>query len=96
MRDGIKLTDEQLASLEEDSTENSTGLEFQETEFLVSNKMGPQCSVCTHYHDEHNGPNDHCMHIIATAELPESEAYKKGGFDVPPINQRCPCKEFQE
>lgn len=96
MNDGIKLTDEQLASLEEDSTENSTGLEFQESEIIVSNEMGPQCKICTHYHDEHNGPNDHCMHIIATADIPEAADYRKGGFFVPEINQRCPCKGFDE
>lgn len=90
--DGVQLTEDQIASLEN----SSAGLDFQETEFIVSKDMGPQCSECTHYHDEHNGPNDHCMHVIATAELKEAAEYKKGGFDVPPINQRCPCKGFIE
>ena len=97
MRDGIQLTEEQLASLEEDdSTENPTGLDFKETDFIVSKDMGPQCTVCTHYEDEHNGPNDHCMHIIATADIAEAKESRKGGFWVPEVNQRCPCKEFQD
>ena len=74
----------------------SSELSFKETDFIVSKDMGPQCSNCTHYKDEHNGPNDHCMHIIATAELPEAKEFKKSGAWVPDVNQRCPCKEFVE
>jgi len=72
----------------------SSDLSFKETEFIVSNKMGPQCSFCTHYKDEHNGPNNHCMHLIATADIPEAEEFRKAGFTVPPVTQRCPCKVF--
>jgi len=74
----------------------SSELSFKETEFIVSKDMGPQCSFCTHYKDEHNGPNDHCMHIIATADIAEAKEYRKAGFNVLPVNQRCNCRVFVE
>lgn len=58
-----------------------------ETPPLVSKEMGPQCEKCTHYHDEHNGPNDHCMHIMYYVE--DNEVSHK-------IKKYCPCKEFVE
>lgn len=70
-------------------------IKLEETPAIISNTMGPQCKYCTHYHDEHNGPGDHCMHIIATGELEESKEYRSAGFNVPNINQRCPCKGFE-
>lgn len=71
-------------------------IELKETEFIVSKDMGLQCSKCTHYKDEHDGPNNHCMHLIATGKLPEAEEFEKAGFKVAGITQRCPCKEFKE
>ena len=53
----------------------------------VDNTAGPQCEDCTHYHTEHNGPNNHCMHVLYTVDEP--------GVTHPP-RKLCPCKVFTE
>lgn len=58
-----------------------------ETQPFVSKELGPQCGGCTHYQDEHNGPNDHCMHVLYTVVEPNvSFAPRK----------LCPCKKYEE
>ena len=71
-----------------------SGIELQETTPIVDDTAGPQCEKCTHYQAEHNGPNDHCMRIIATGKIPEAEEYEKAGYTVAGITQRCPCRKF--
>lgn len=54
---------------------------------FVDNTAGPQCDKCTHYEGEHNGPNNHCMHVLYTVEEP--------GVTYPP-KKYCPCKKFRD
>lgn len=56
-----------------------------ETIPFVSKDLGPQCKECTHYQGEHNGPNDHCMHVLYIVDEPNLTFSPR---------KLCPCKEF--
>jgi len=53
---------------------------------FVDDTLGPQCEECTHYLKEHDGPNNHCMHVLYTVDEP--------GVTHPP-RKLCPCKKFE-
>lgn len=60
---------------------------IKEAPNFVDPNAGPQCEGCTHYQKEHDGPNNHCMHVLYTVDEPgiSHEARKY-----------CPCKGFEE
>jgi len=60
---------------------------FTEAPNFVSKDLGPQCEFCFHYKEEHNGPGDHCMHVMYTIDEPELNFKPK---------KYCSCKGFKE